>query len=114
VALEVGARYRFEWRHANGEEMGLGGVCREFVPPERMVCTQLMDGYPGESLVTTVLVEHAGKTTLTTTILYYSRQVRDEVLKSGMTRGVEASYDRLAALVEEGKSDRPYQTGTTA
>lgn len=60
------------------------------------MCTESMDGYPSESLATTVLVENDGKTTLTTTVLYESREVRDAVLKSGMERGVAASYGRLA------------------
>jgi uncharacterized protein YndB with AHSA1/START domain len=100
VAGKVGDRYRYEWRNTGGMKMGLHGVCREIVPPERMVCTELMDGFTGESLVTTVLVEHGGKTKLTTTILYPSREVRDTVLKSGMERGVAASYDRLGDLLQ--------------
>lgn len=102
VATRVGDRYRYEWRNAKGVQFGTGGVCREFVPPERIVCTELMDGYPSESLVTTVLVEKDGKTTLSLTMLYESREVRDTVLKTGMERGVAASYDRLAALLASG------------
>jgi uncharacterized protein YndB with AHSA1/START domain len=50
---------------------------------------------------TFVLVEQGGKTTLTETILYESREARDGVLKSGMEKGVVASYDRLATLLEK-------------
>ena len=100
VATKVADRYRYEWRHENGRQFGTGGVCREFVPPERVVCTELMDGYQSESLVTTLLAEQGGKTTLTTIARYESQEVRDMVLKSGMERGVAASYDRLAELVE--------------
>jgi hypothetical protein len=32
-------------------------------------------------------------------LLYESRQARDGVLKSGMEKGVEASYHRLAELL---------------
>jgi uncharacterized protein YndB with AHSA1/START domain len=99
VANKVGHRYRYEWRNVEGKQFGIGGVCREFAPPERMVGTELMDGHPSESLVTTILVEQGGKTTLTTTLLYESREIRDAVLKSGMERGVAASYDRLAGLL---------------
>jgi uncharacterized protein YndB with AHSA1/START domain len=99
VALKVGDRYRYEWRNAAGKQFGTGGVCRELTPPERMVCTEIMDGYSSESLVTTVLTEQGGKTTLTTTMIYESREVRDMVLKSGMERGVAISYDRLAELL---------------
>ena len=99
VATKVGDLYRYEWRHADGQGMGMHGVCREFAPPERIVCTELMDGFDAESIVTTVLTEHESKTTLTTTVLYASREIRDAMLKSGMERGVAASYDRLAELL---------------
>jgi uncharacterized protein YndB with AHSA1/START domain len=107
IDLRVGGRYRYVWRQAsNGKEMGMGGVYREIVPPERLVQTELFDEawYPGESLITSTLTEQGGRTTLTTTMLYVSQEARDAILKSGMERGVEASYDRLAAIVEEAKA----------
>jgi hypothetical protein len=55
--------------------------------------------YPGEALVTNVLVEQGGKTTLTLTVSYESREARDIVLKSPMEQGVAAGYDRLAELL---------------
>jgi uncharacterized protein YndB with AHSA1/START domain len=101
IDLRVGGAYRYVWRHADGREMGMGGVYREIVPQERLVYTELFDEawYPGESLITTTLAEKEGRTTLTTTMLYASREARDAVLKSGMERGVAASYDRLAELL---------------
>lgn len=101
VATTVGGSYRWAWRQTDGQHMSLHGVCREFAPPVRTVCTQVMEGVPGETLVTNVLTEQGGKTTLTLTILYASREARDAAFKSGMSRGVEASYDRLAALLAE-------------
>jgi len=102
VARKVGERYRYEWRNAKGTQFGIGGVCREFTPPERIVSSEFMDGYPSESQTTVVLTEQDGKTTLTLTILYESREVRDTALKTGMEHGVKASYDRLAALLGSG------------
>jgi uncharacterized protein YndB with AHSA1/START domain len=101
VNLKVGGTYRFVWRGPNGNEMGMGGVYREIVPPERLVATEKFDDpwYEGEALDTTVLVEQGGKTTVTTTVLYASREVRDAVLKSPMERGVAESYDKLAELL---------------
>jgi len=97
----VGGAYRYVWRHANGREMGMGGVYREIVPQERVVCTELFDEawYAGEALVTNVLVEQGGKTTLTLTSRFGSRETRDAVLKSGMESGVAVSYDRLEQLL---------------
>ena len=99
--LRVGGAYRFLWRGTDGAEMGTRGVFREIAPPERFVATEQFDKpwYPGEALVTYLLVEQGGKTTLTLTVLYASREARDGVLKSGMERGVAMSYDRLADLL---------------
>jgi uncharacterized protein YndB with AHSA1/START domain len=99
---KVGGAYRYVWRReSDGSSMGMGGVLREFVPPERLVATEKFDQawYPGEALVTQVLVEQGGQTTLTVTILYESQETRDGVLKSPMEEGVAASYDRLADLL---------------
>jgi uncharacterized protein YndB with AHSA1/START domain len=81
--------------------MGMGGVYREIVAPERVVATEKFDEawYPGEAVGTLVLVEQGGRTTVTQTVLYESREARDDVLKSGMESGVAASYDRLAELL---------------
>jgi uncharacterized protein YndB with AHSA1/START domain len=101
IDLRVGGAYRYVWRAADGPEMGMGGVYREIQAPERLVATERFDEawYPGEAVGTVVLVERGGKTTLTQTILYQSREARDAVLKTGMERGVAASYDRLAELL---------------
>ena len=101
IDLRVGGAYRFVWRGPDGTEMGMGGVYREIVPPERYVGTEKFDEpwYPGEALDTTVLTEHDGKTTLTLTVKYDSRETRDAVLKTPMAQGVAAGYDRLAELL---------------
>lgn len=103
VAKKPGDRYRYEWRNtATGHQFGTGGVCRE-ITPERIVHTEVMDGQPGESLVTTTFIEDSGKTTVTMTLLFESRETRDVALKSGMERGVAASYDRLETLLASGQ-----------
>jgi uncharacterized protein YndB with AHSA1/START domain len=97
VDLRVGGAYRFVWRGPNGKEMGMGGVYREIVRPERLVATEKFDDpwYEGEALDTTVLVEQGGRTTVTTTVLYESKEVRDAVLKTPMATGMVESYDKL-------------------
>jgi uncharacterized protein YndB with AHSA1/START domain len=79
-------------------------VYREILPPDRLVYSELFDdqSYPGESLITHVLVEHDGRTTLTSTVLYASREARDIVLGYPMARGVAEAYDRLAELLQTG------------
>jgi len=102
IDLRVGGKYRWVWRSDNdGSTMGIGGVYRQIVAPERIVTTERFDEswYPGEGLNTLVLIETGGRTTLTQTMRYESKEARDAVLKSGMEQGVEASYDRLAELL---------------
>jgi uncharacterized protein YndB with AHSA1/START domain len=103
VDLRVGGAYRWVWRGPDGSEMGMGGVYREIVPNERIVCTEKFDQawYPGEAVGTVELTEKAGKTTLTTTITYESAEAREAVLKSPMEQGVAASYNRLAEILRE-------------
>jgi uncharacterized protein YndB with AHSA1/START domain len=106
IELEVGCPYRYVWRDNDGVDMGMGGVFREITPPERLVVTEKFDKswYPGEALVTNTLVEQGGRTTLTLTVLYESREARDAVIKSGMEKGVAASYDRVAELLASKQS----------
>jgi uncharacterized protein YndB with AHSA1/START domain len=99
VDLRVNGTFRFVLRGPDGKEMGMRGVYREIVPPERSVHMESFDDFPGESQVTTVLVEKGGKTTLTATVLYPSEEVRDAVIKSGMEHGAAESYDKLAELL---------------
>jgi uncharacterized protein YndB with AHSA1/START domain len=74
VGKKVGDSYRYVWRGPDGTEMGMGGVVREMVPPERIVATENLDQpwYPGEAVGTIVLTEEHGQTTLMQTILYES------------------------------------------
>jgi uncharacterized protein YndB with AHSA1/START domain len=101
VDLRVGGAWRFVSRGPDGTDMGQGGVYREIVPPDRLVYTESFGdpSYPGESLITHVFRERNGTTTLTSTVLYPSREARDIVINYPMTRGVTESYDRLAELL---------------
>jgi uncharacterized protein YndB with AHSA1/START domain len=101
IDLRVGGAYRWVWRGPDGAEMGMGGVYREIVPPERIVATEKFDQswYPGEAMTTVTLVERDGRTTLTLTVRYESRAARDAVLASPMEQGVAAGFDNLAALL---------------
>jgi uncharacterized protein YndB with AHSA1/START domain len=97
IDLRVGGSYRYVWRRTDGKEMGMGGVYHEVVRPERIVNTETFDNpwYPGNAVGTTILVEHSGRTTLTATVRYDSKEIRDAVLASPMEKGVAESYDKL-------------------
>jgi uncharacterized protein YndB with AHSA1/START domain len=101
VDLRVGGAYRYVWRGPDGKEMGMGGVFREIIAPERLVCMEYYDEpwYPGEAVETVTFVEEAGRTTVTTSVLYESQETRDSVLRSPMAEGFGKGLDALAELL---------------
>ena len=73
------------------------GVYKEVVPPERIVSTESWGGDWPETTNTVTFTEEDGRTTLSLTILYPSNEARESAMKTGMSQGMEMSYDRLAA-----------------
>ncbi|MEX0860347.1 MAG: hypothetical protein WD017_05375, partial [Cucumibacter sp.] len=63
----------------------------------RVVATEKYDQawYAGEAVTKQELSERGGKTVLTMTLRYESREVRDLVLKSPMEGGLSVGFDRL-------------------
>lgn len=87
-------------RRPDGREVAQRGVYREIVRPARLVHTEEWEDWnPGECLVTVELVEHAGRTTVTSRTLFPSQAVRDTVLESGLRHGAAETFDRLAELL---------------
>ncbi len=101
IDLKVGGTYRYVWRHPDGMEMGMRGVYQELIPSERVVATEKFDQpwYEGEAVGTVTFDEQDGKTTLTMTILYASKDIRDAVLQSPMEQGVASGFNKLAELL---------------
>ena len=104
VDMRVGGTYRWRWRsEQDGSEFGFTGVFREVDPGKRVVHTEAFDpgtaagGEPGEAIVTITFVEEGGFTTVTTNIDFGTREVRDAAMATGMTDGMEISYQRLDA-----------------
>jgi uncharacterized protein YndB with AHSA1/START domain len=96
VDLRVGGKWRFVNRTPKGELAVFYGEYREVAPPGRVVFTEFFEPFPDtESVVTAVLTEENGKTRITATVAYPSREVRDMVKATGMERGAALSYDRL-------------------
>lgn len=98
IDLRPGGAWRFGWRKPDGTEMGMHGEFREVTPPERLVQTEswTWSGDWPETLNTTVFTESDGRTTLTCTVLYPSREARDAVLGTDdMMSGWSTSYERL-------------------
>lgn len=101
VATAVGDTYRYEWETLTGDQrFGFTGELIESRPPHREVTTERMIGTDGPSTVnemTLTPVEHG--TLLAILITYPSAEVRDIVLATGMTDGMETSYRRLESAV---------------
>jgi uncharacterized protein YndB with AHSA1/START domain len=95
IDLRPGGAWHFVWRRSDGTEMGMRGVYREITPPKRLVSTEAWGGNWPETLNTLTLSEKDGRTTVTNTVLYPSKEAREAALKTGMKEGVSLSFDRL-------------------
>ena len=103
VDLRIGGTYRYEWRNTvTGTRMGMGGKFLEIQAPERLVVTERFDEawYPGEAIDTQVLTEKQGKTTLTLTVQYASKEARDGVLAGPASGGLESGYNIMEELLQ--------------
>jgi len=98
----VGGAWRFAFT-AGGRQMAKFGVYTEMDPPRRFVRTERYEGWDEyEALLTVELVERNGKTTLTQSFLFPSQELRDTVMKTGLTpQGMSTFYERLDTLLDE-------------
>lgn len=107
--VRVGGRYRWRWRSDKDDsEFGFAGTFREVVPASRLVHTEAYDpgtlGAPhpdGEAIVTVTFTEQDGITTVTSLMDFGSKEARDGAVATGMTDGMEQSYQRLDAVLKE-------------
>jgi uncharacterized protein YndB with AHSA1/START domain len=107
--VRAGGRYRWRWRSDNDAgEFGFTGMFREVQAPTKLVHTQIYD--PGtvggavpenEALVSVSFSEHGGITTVTTLIDFRSKEARDSAVSTGMTTGMEQSYQNLDVLLSD-------------
>ena len=99
VDLRPGGAWHFAWRMADGSEMEMRGVYREVAPPERLVSTESWGGDWPETVNTITFDEEAGRTTVVITVGFESREARDAALGTGIKRGLNMNFDRLAAYL---------------
>lgn len=106
--VRVGGKYRWRWRSdTNGKEFGFTGEFREVQPPKKLVHTQYYD--PGDvggdmgdgALITNTLTESGGITTLTVLMDFKTKEARDAAVSTGMTDGMEQSYQLLDKVLGE-------------
>lgn len=113
VDLRVGGRYRYVWKNdESGMEFGSHGEHLEIETHARIVTSERMDGLDGQpldyenpsldgdpGLNTLTLTETAGRTVLTLSMVFPSKEVRDMAVGSGMTDGIAMGYDLLDDLL---------------
>ena len=100
IDFRVGGAWRFVMIRGGERLPAFYGTYLEIDAPHRVVNTETFEPYPdARSTVTVTLTEKAGRTTMTSRSLYPSKEVRDQVIASGMERGMRESMIQLSAVV---------------
>jgi uncharacterized protein YndB with AHSA1/START domain len=96
VDLSPGGAWRYVMAGPGGQRMVLHGAYLEIDAPNRLVMTENNgDCHARAEYEALVTLDFAGETVLTNTASFPTRAVRDAVVASGMTGGVDQAYDRL-------------------
>jgi uncharacterized protein YndB with AHSA1/START domain len=104
VKLKAGSLFRLVMCGPDGKDLGMRGVYRELTPPAGSAQGEFFDDYPGESQLTTVFEKQGGKTTMTATAFYPSKEVSGAAIHSGMEHGATQSYDKLAEMLPDSQA----------
>jgi uncharacterized protein YndB with AHSA1/START domain len=106
IDLRPGGKFRYVWSKPGNPDLHMSGEFREIDRPKRVVHVERFDeDWAGgeQSTVTTVFEEKSGRTHMTMTIRFSSKQVREAAMATGMTEGMNTSYDRLETTLLAGK-----------
>ena len=104
--VRVGGKYRWRWRsNEGGKEFGFHGEFKEVDAPAKLMHSEYYDpgdvgGDMGEAaLVRVDFTEDRGVTTMTTSMDFGNRRARDAAVATGMTDGMEQSYQLLDGVL---------------
>ncbi|MVM36944.1 ATPase [Spirosoma sp. HMF3257] len=93
--------WQFETTDAKGNKYGFNGVIHEFISNQKITRTFEMEnmsfGVQLEFLEFEKLTDNSSK--LTMHIVYRSAAHRDQMLKMGMTQGINMAHNRLQSIV---------------
>jgi len=107
IDLRVGGSWRYVQQGPSGTELGWHGTYREIAAPERLVSTEVFEGFPdAESVNTLTLSEDDGTTTLSVLVRHATRENRDGHIDSGMEPGMQIVLDRLEDLLSSSAAHR--------
>jgi uncharacterized protein YndB with AHSA1/START domain len=112
IDLREGGRWRYVTRETRGSktfEVGFHGEYRSIHAPQRIVSTEVFEGFSdpsgdvdeGAALNTITLEESDGVTTMITLVVHAKPEHRDMHIASGMEGGMQISMNRLDELVAE-------------
>ena len=103
IDLRVGGGYRRGWSSDDGsqESFGFHGVFQEVDRPYRLVHTEMwgLEGDGPSVLCSYDFSEQSGRTMVTSTMRFESKEQRDQILATGMNDGIAVSYDRLDSVL---------------
>jgi uncharacterized protein YndB with AHSA1/START domain len=104
--VRVGGKYRFAFGHNPKDPEVFTGHYTEVTPTTKLVCTQVYErmAAAGEAIITATFEEKDGKTRLTLSQRFPSKEALDGAVASGMERGMRETLDQLAALVESSRT----------
>ncbi len=96
-----GGTFRYEWANAQGASFYITGELVQLEPPRRIVHVERMhlpDATPDNHVETTFDADGDG-TLMTIRMTLPDEKTRAAMLKTGMERGMEASYVRLEGMI---------------
>lgn len=94
----VGGKYRQVFRNRDGSTFSFTGTYLE-VTDDKIVFTQAFNDLPHPATITTTYIDHGnGTTTMKIVMRFDLKEIRDQVVASGMEVGAGESYDNLEAL----------------
>jgi uncharacterized protein YndB with AHSA1/START domain len=106
--VRVGGKYRWRWRsNDTGKEFGFHGEFKQVDAPAKLVHIEYFDagdvgGDMGEGAIITVeFSEDNGITTMSSLMDFGNKRARDAAVATGMTDGMEQSYQLLDRVLAE-------------
>jgi uncharacterized protein YndB with AHSA1/START domain len=106
--VRVGGKYRWRWRSTDGkQEFGFHGEYKEVSAPSKLVNSEFFD--PGDiggdmgqgALITVEFLDNKGFTTMVSTMDFGTKEARDAAVATGMTDGMEQSYQLLDGVLAQ-------------
>lgn len=99
IDFREGGKGRYVWKNPEFE-MGMTAEFTEIVPHERIVYTEVFDGFESNPYpVTTTFVDQGTQTLVRIDIDYGNQEFRDAWIQPGFEEGFEASFVNLDGLI---------------